>query len=91
MTFLSQTVIFSETFKGAKQMKKIYECFWGEGYYQNNRSHLEWHEVDLNEAEFFTEDKGYHPHDVENIRALDIGQSLNLSCITGEHWIRRVE
>lgn len=67
-------------------MKKIYECFWGEGYYQNNRSNLEWHE-----EEFFTEEKGYDPEDIESIKGLSVGQSINLSCITGEHWIRRVE
>jgi hypothetical protein len=67
-------------------MKKIYECFWGEGYHQNNRSTLEWHE-----EEFFTEAKGYDPEDIESIQAMSIGQSINLSCITGEHWIRRVE
>lgn len=67
-------------------MNKIFECFWGEGYHQNNRSILEWHDL-----EFFSEERGYHPHDVENIRALRVGQTLNQSCITGEHWIRRVE
>ena len=67
-------------------MNKIFECFWGEGYQQNNRSLLEWHEED-----FFTEERGYQLHDRESINALSVGQSINLSCVTGEHWIRRVE
>jgi len=65
---------------------KEYECFWGEGYHQDNRSILQWHGI-----EYFSEERGYHPHDVENIRALNVNQSLNLSCVTGEHWIRRVK
>jgi hypothetical protein len=65
---------------------KEYECFWGEGYHQDNRSILQWHDI-----EYFSEERGYHPHDVENIRALNVNQSLNLSCITGEHWVRRVK
>jgi hypothetical protein len=65
---------------------KEYECFWGEGYHQDNRSILQWHG-----EEYFSEERGYHPHDVENIRALNVNQSLNLSCVTGEHWVRRVK
>lgn len=66
---------------------KEYECFWGEGYrHSDNRSTIEWHG-----EEFFSEDRGYQPHDIEDIKNLDIDESINLSCVTGEHWIRRIK
>ena len=64
---------------------KTFECFWGEGYRHDNRSNLEWHGAD-----FFTEDRGYQPHDIEEILSLEIDGFINLSCVTGEHWVRRV-
>lgn len=64
---------------------KEYECFWGEGYRHDNRSTLAWHG-----EEFFSEDRGYQADDIEDIKNLDINESINLSCVTGEHWIRRV-
>lgn len=65
---------------------KEYECFWGEGYRNDNRSILEWHDVG-----YFAEDRGYQPHDIEDILQLGVGDSINLSCVTGEHWVRRVK
>jgi hypothetical protein len=65
---------------------KVFECFWSGSYRRNNRSILEWHGED-----FFTEDKGYQSHDIEEIQSLEAGESINLSCVTGEHWIMRIE
>lgn len=65
---------------------KVFECFWSGGYRRNNRSILEWHAED-----FFTEDKGYDAQDIEEIKSLKEGESINLSCVTGEHWIMRIE
>lgn len=65
---------------------KEYECFWGEGYRHDNRSTLAWHDID-----FFREDNGYQADDIEDIKNLDINESINLSCVTGEHWVRRVK
>jgi len=65
---------------------KQFECFWGDGYRgEENKSILAYHDID-----FFTEDRGYESHDIEDIDQLEIGAYINLSCVTGEHWVRRM-
>jgi len=65
---------------------KQFECFWGDGYRDaSNKSILAYHDED-----FFNEDRGYEPHDIEDIKQLEVGQYINLSCVTGEHWVRRM-
>jgi len=68
-------------------MTKLFECFWGDGYRDTEgKATLAYHN-----EEFFNENKGYEPHDIEDINLLNIGESINLSCITGEHWVQRIK
>ena len=45
-------------------MPKLYECFWGSGYRDEDlKSTLEYHPL-----EFFSIDNGYEQKDINNIR-----------------------
>jgi len=67
--------------------KPEYECFWGDGYRgADGRAILAYNDVD-----FFTEDRGYEAHDIEDIQQLKVGEAINLSCVTGEHWVQRIK
>ena len=47
-------------------MTKLFECFWGAGYRgDDDKSILAYHN-----QEFFTEDRGYEPKEIENIKNL---------------------
>ena len=65
---------------------KQFECFWGDGYRDaSNKSILAYHDLD-----FFTEDRGYEELMIGNIHDLKVNEVLNLNCVTGEHWVRRI-
>jgi hypothetical protein len=68
---------------------KQFECFWGDGYRDSksdNKSILAYHDVD-----FFTEDRGYEQNDITDILELEINEIVNLDCVTGQHWVRRIK
>ena len=65
---------------------KQFECFWGEGYRdKDNKSILAYHDID-----FFTEDRGYECDVIYDLNDLRINEVMNLNCVTGEHWVRRI-
>ena len=65
---------------------KQFECFWGDGYRnKDNKSLLAYHDID-----FFNELVGYEQEDIDYIDAMEIDEVINLDCVTGEHWVRRV-
>jgi hypothetical protein len=65
---------------------KQYECFWGDGYRDlDNKSILAYHDEN-----FFSEDRGYEQEDIDYIDAMEIDEVINLNCVTGEHWVRRI-
>ena len=67
---------------------KRFEVFYGDGYRldPSEPSKLEYHD-----QYFFWDDNGYDWSLIEEIEALEIGQSLNSSSITTEQWIRRMK
>lgn len=69
------------------KLTNLYECFWGEGYRGDDDKSI----ISYNDLEFFNEDRGYEPSMIIDIRCLDVGEVLNLNCITGEHWVRRMK
>ena len=65
---------------------KIYECFWGAGYRDDDlKSTLAYHPVD-----FFSIENGYEEKDIENIRTLHVGEGYDLDGVFCEHWVRRI-
>jgi hypothetical protein len=67
-------------------MDKLFECFWGAGYRdEDNKSKLAYHPL-----EFFSIDNGYEPKDINNIKDLYIGEDYNLDNTFQQHWIRRI-
>ena len=68
-------------------MTKLFECFWGAGYRgDDDKSILVYHN-----QEFFTEDRGYEPKEIENIKNLSIGEGYDLPSVFGDHWVRRMK
>ena len=65
---------------------KQFECFWGKGYRgKDNRSILAYHNED-----FFNEERGYGDMECHMISTLEIGDQLDISDISGDHWVRRI-
>jgi hypothetical protein len=65
---------------------KQYECFWGDGYREDdNKSILVYHLED-----FFNHFQGYDDMAVHMIDMLNIGDKLDLTDESGEHWVRRI-
>jgi hypothetical protein len=65
---------------------KQFECFWGDGYRdKDNKSLLAYHDQD-----FFNVLVGYDEKMISDIDDLRVNEKLNLNCITGEHWVRRI-
>jgi len=65
---------------------KQFECFWGAGYRgEENKSILAYHDEN-----FFSEDRGYEQNDITDILELEINEIVNLDCVTGQHWVRRI-
>ena len=65
---------------------KQFECFWGDGYRdEDNKSMLAYHDED-----FFTEDRGYGEVEIDMVKSLDVNDYAEFSCITGNHWVRRI-
>jgi hypothetical protein len=65
---------------------KQFECFWGDGYRnKDNKSLLAYHDID-----FFNELVGYEQEDIDYIDAMEIDEVINLNCVTGQHWVRRI-
>lgn len=68
-------------------MAKQFECFWGNGYRgEDDKSILAYHDQD-----FFTEERGYEPKEIECIKNLYIGEDYVFSSPFGEHWVRRMK
>ena len=66
---------------------KTFECFWGDGYRDSeNKSIFTYHNLD-----FFNADRGYGDMECHMISTLEIGDELDITDISGEHWIRRVK
>jgi hypothetical protein len=66
---------------------KNYECFWGTGYRDaDNKSIMAYHD-----EEFFTEDRGYSELLITWVKGLEIGEQVDISDISGDHWVRRVK
>lgn len=66
---------------------KQFECFWGDGYRdRDNKSIMSYHDED-----FFTEERGYEERWIDQIEMLRVDEILNLNCITGQHWVRRIK
>jgi hypothetical protein len=67
--------------------QRQFECFWGDGYRgDDNKSILAYHDFD-----FFNEDRGYEREDIDYIDAMEIDEVINLNCVTGQHWVRRIK
>lgn len=67
--------------------KREYECFWGDGYRnKDNKSLLAYHGFD-----FFNELVGYEQENIDYIDAMEIDEVINLNCVTGQHWVRRIK
>lgn len=65
---------------------KQFECFWGDGYRdKDNKSIMSYHDED-----FFNELVGYDELMIGRVHDLRVNEMLNLNCITGEHWVRRI-
>lgn len=66
---------------------KMFECYWGDGYRDDEgKGMLAYHDED-----FFSIDRGYEQSDINDISELRIGEPVNLSCVTGEHWVKRIK
>jgi hypothetical protein len=65
---------------------KTFECFWGDGYRgEDGKSIMAYHDQD-----FFTLDRGYGDMESHMISTLEIGDRLDISDISGDHWVRRI-
>ena len=65
---------------------KQYECFWGDGYRgADNKSIIEYHDEG-----FFNSFRGYDEEHIWKIQDLEVGDKADLTCMTGEHWVRRM-
>ena len=68
-------------------MNKQFECFWGDGYRgDDGKSILAYHD-----SEFFNADRGYGDMEIHMIDTLEIGDLLNISDASGNHWVRRIK
>ena len=66
---------------------KQFECFWGDGYRgDDNKSTMSYHDVD-----FFDELIGYDELIIGRVHDLEVNEVLNLDCVTGQHWVRRIK
>lgn len=61
---------------------EIFVCYW--------RTGMDDHVVEIHGADFFNEDNGYRPDDIEQLANLLIGESADLSHPTQEHYVLRV-
>ena len=68
-------------------MTKLFECFWGAGYRGDDDKSI----LAYQNQEFFTEDRGYEPKEIENIKNLSIGEGYDLPSVFGDHWVRRMK
>jgi hypothetical protein len=67
-------------------MNKQFECFWGDGYRgDDGKSILAYHDFD-----FFNVDRGYGDMEIHMIDTLEIGDLLDISDASGNHWVRRM-
>jgi hypothetical protein len=57
-------------------------CYW--------RTGMDDHVVEIHGADFFNEDNGYRPDDIETLANIHIGESADISGPTQEHYVLRV-
>ena len=62
-----------------------YSCYWGEGY-GNNKGTVELHTID-----WFHENIGYDAAAIKAIKQLEIGETADLTDLSGQHSVTRVE
>lgn len=68
-------------------MSKVFECFWGNGYRDDEgKSILAYHG-----EEFFNEDRGYDNEEINSIKNLEIGEDYVFYSPFGEHWVCRIK
>jgi hypothetical protein len=65
------------------KLVKKFVCYWGEGY--GGEDHAVTHDTN-----FFCEDVGYEADDIEEINALEVGQSWRSGYPNGDHFVTRV-
>jgi hypothetical protein len=66
---------------------KQYECFWGDGYREDdNKSILVYHFED-----FFNHFQGYDDENIYKIHDMEINDKVYLSEMGEEHWVRRIK
>jgi hypothetical protein len=66
---------------------KQYECFWGDGYREDdNKSILVYHLED-----FFNHFQGYDDENVYKIHNMEVNDKVYLSEMGEEHWVRRIK
>jgi len=72
---------------GTFEESKQFECFWGDGYRaDDNKSILAYYDQD-----FFNQDRGYGEMECHMISTLEKGDSLDISDVSGHHWVRRIK
>ena len=60
-----------------------FEATWGEGYvFEGTHEKTE---------EFFTEDNGYDPEEIETLRTLEVGETVDFSGPSVYHVVSRIE
>jgi len=69
-----------------EKQEKVFMCVWGVGYHDCDKvAKVEHHKED-----FFTFDVGYEDEDIEQIKELDIGRSVEL-LTSGNHTVVRMQ
>ena len=61
----------------------VYLCVWGQGYAKQFDA--------LRDASFFCESNGYCESMIKAVNALNIGESIDLSDLSGVHTVKRIK
>ena len=67
-----------------KTTRMQFLCIWDEGYVDSPKT-------EIHEHTWFLERRGYDRCHYDSIIALDIGETADLSDLSGHHWIMRID
>lgn len=67
-----------------KTNNKLFLCIWGEGYIDFGDTA----QTEVHTEDFFHTSRGYKSHDIERIKDIIVGQSVNIEDIHAQSVVR---